>query len=113
MPDAAIDEKFYDPDDAEAALRERLEEIRRGGVGIAGVAAATPWIGGRSMGHIDALDREAVGGAGQPPIGARGFAPQNSCVPSIPMMCTETMLTTIDLAVAVPTPTGPPLAVNP
>ena len=30
MPDAAIDEKFYDPDDAEAKLRERLEEIRRG-----------------------------------------------------------------------------------
>jgi putative ATPase len=29
MPDAAIDEKFYDPDDAEAKLRERLEEIRR------------------------------------------------------------------------------------
>ena len=30
MPDAAIGEKFYDPDDAEAKLRERLEEIRRG-----------------------------------------------------------------------------------
>ena len=29
MPDAAIDEKFYDPDEAERALRERLEEIRR------------------------------------------------------------------------------------
>ena len=46
----------------------------------------------------------------QPPIGARGFAPQNSCVPSIPMRCTSTMLSTIDFAVAVPTPTGPPLA---
>ena len=29
MPDAAIDEKFYDPDDAEAELRARLDEIRR------------------------------------------------------------------------------------
>ena len=46
----------------------------------------------------------------QPPIGARGFAPQNSWVPSIPMRCTSTMLTTIDFAVAVPTPTGPPPA---
>jgi hypothetical protein len=49
----------------------------------------------------------------QPPIGARGFAPQKIWVPSIPMMWTETMLTTIDFAVAVPTPTGPPLAVKP
>ncbi len=29
MPDAAIDERLYLPDDAEAALRERLEEIRQ------------------------------------------------------------------------------------
>jgi putative ATPase len=29
MPDAAIGERFYDPDAAEAALRERLEEIRK------------------------------------------------------------------------------------
>jgi len=29
MPDHAIGERFYEPDDAEAALRERLEEIRR------------------------------------------------------------------------------------
>jgi putative ATPase len=29
MPDHAIGERFYAPDDAEAALRERLEEIRR------------------------------------------------------------------------------------
>jgi putative ATPase len=28
MPDHAIGERFYEPDDAEAALRERLEEIR-------------------------------------------------------------------------------------
>src|SRR6185437_8874492 len=46
----------------------------------------------------------------QPPIGARGLAPQNNCVPSIPMRCTPTRLSTIDFAVAVPTPTGPPLA---
>jgi hypothetical protein len=47
----------------------------------------------------------------QPPIGARGLAPQNTWVPSIPMRCTSTMLSTMDFAVAVPTPTGPPLAV--
>ncbi len=29
MPDIVIGERFYEPDDAEAALRERLEEIRR------------------------------------------------------------------------------------
>jgi len=29
MPDTAIDERFYDPDEAEALLRERLEEVRR------------------------------------------------------------------------------------
>jgi hypothetical protein len=48
---------------------------------------------------------------GHPPIGALGLAPQNNCVPSIPMMCTSTRLSTIDFAVAVPTPTGPPPAV--
>jgi putative ATPase len=29
MPDHAIGERFYEPDDAEASLRERLEQIRR------------------------------------------------------------------------------------
>jgi putative ATPase len=29
MPDHAIGERFYEPDDAEAALRERFEQIRR------------------------------------------------------------------------------------
>jgi putative ATPase len=29
MPDRAIGQRFYEPDEAEAALRERLEEIRR------------------------------------------------------------------------------------
>jgi hypothetical protein len=29
MPDYAIGERFYEPDDAEALLRARLEEIRR------------------------------------------------------------------------------------
>jgi hypothetical protein len=32
-------------------------------------------------------------------------------VPTIPTMCTITVFSTIDFAVAVPTPTGPPLAV--
>ncbi len=30
MPEGAIGARFYDPDDAEAALRARLEEVRRG-----------------------------------------------------------------------------------
>jgi putative ATPase len=30
MPDAAIGQRFYEPGEAEAALRERLEEVRRG-----------------------------------------------------------------------------------
>ena len=47
----------------------------------------------------------------QPPSGARGLEPQKICVPNIPMMWTITVLSTIDLAVAAPTPTGPPLAV--
>ena len=47
----------------------------------------------------------------QPPIGALGLAPQKTTVPSMPRMWTATMLKTIDLAVAVPTPTGPPEAV--
>jgi putative ATPase len=29
MPNSAIGERFYDPDEAESALRERLEQIRR------------------------------------------------------------------------------------
>ena len=40
-----------------------------------------------------------------------GFDPQKICVPTMPMMCTITVLSTIDFAVAVPTPTGPPPAV--
>ena len=59
---------------------------------------------------LGALEAILVAVHRHPPIGARGFAPQNSCVPSIPMRCTSTMFRTMDLAVAVPTPTGPPLA---
>ncbi len=46
-----------------------------------------------------------------PPIGALGFAPQNTCEPIIPIRCTSTMFKIIDFAVACPTPTGPPEAV--
>ena len=49
-------------------------------------------------------------GPGYPPIGARGLAPQKTCVPSIPISVTSTRFSTIDLAVARPTPTGPPEA---
>ena len=44
----------------------------------------------------------------QPPIGALGFDPQKICVPTIPTTWTSTVFSTIDFAVAVPTPTGPP-----
>ena len=47
----------------------------------------------------------------QPPIGAFGLKPQKTCVPSMPIRWTPTVLKTIDFAVAVPTPTGPPDAV--
>src|SRR5436190_2082226 len=46
-----------------------------------------------------------------PPIGALGSEPQKIWVPSMPIRCTPTTLRTIDFAVAVPTPTGPPDAV--
>ena len=61
------------------------------------------------LGLVEAL--LLVHSVAQPPIGARGLAPQKTRVPSIPMMWTKTMFRTIDLAVAVPTPTGPPEAV--
>jgi len=54
---------------------------------------------------------ETSDGSAQPPIGARGFAPQNTCDPIMPIRCTSTMLRIIDFAVAQPTPTGPPEAV--
>jgi TolA-binding protein len=59
--------------------------------------------------EVDKLKRET--GGREPPIGSRGLAPQKTTVPSMPRMWTATMLKTIDFAVAVPTPTGPPLAV--
>ena len=70
-----------------------------------GVAALAPALGACLLRLVVSLL-----GHRHPPIGARGLAPQNSWVPSIPMRCTSTMLSTIDFAVAVPTPTGPPLA---
>ena len=53
---------------------------------------------------------QVAAGADHPPIGALGFEPQKICVPTIPTMCTSTVFSTIDFAVAVPTPTGPPEA---
>jgi hypothetical protein len=59
----------------------------------------------------DARGRSGPVATGQPPIGARGLAPQKIWEPIIPIRCTNTMLRIIDLAVAWPTPTGPPEAV--
>ena len=50
---------------------------------------------------------------GQFAMGAFGLSPQNSWVVRTPRMWINTMLIIIDLAVARPTPTGPPLALKP
>ena len=90
-----------------------IVELRHG---IGGLQTTLNRIGGSMvvglMGVIAADPRsKAAELAAQPPIGARGFAPQKTTVPSMPMMWTTMMLKTIDFAVAVPTPTGPPEAV--
>src|SRR3954468_5091370 len=82
-------------------LGRGLVVVREGRVVALGLGVAV-------AGALEALVVVAV--HAHPPIGARGFAPQNSWVPSIPMRCTSTMFITIDFAVAVPPPTGPPLA---
>ena len=46
----------------------------------------------------------------QPPIGARALVPQKIWVPNASITFTSTRFSTIDFAVALPTPTGPPLA---
>ena len=66
----------------------------------------------RSSGLVrGAAGAKRSGDGAQPPIGALGFEPQKICVPTIPTRWTITVFSTIDFAVAVPTPTGPPLAV--
>src|SRR5208283_960409 len=45
-----------------------------------------------------------------PPIGALAFPPQKTWVPNMPIRWIRIRLSTIDFAVARPTPTGPPLA---
>ena len=80
---------------------------------VAEVAARPGLVGlrkGRDLRCRSELVMAFERGHGQPPIGARGLAPQKSWVPSMPMRWTTTMLSTIDFAVAVPTPTGPPPA---
>ena len=57
-----------------------------------------------------AIRGRVAAGRDHPPIGALGFEPQKICVPTIPTMWTSTVFSTIDFAVAVPTPTGPPEA---
>ena len=58
-----------------------------------------------------ARNGDGLAGLGDhPPIGARGLEPQKICVPTMPTRWTSTVFSTIDFAVAVPTPTGPPEA---
>ena len=54
-------------------------------------------------------DRDDTRERVHPPIGARAFPPQNSAVPTIPIRWMPRILATIDCAVALPTPTGPPV----
>ena len=83
------------------ALEARDLLAQRGAGGRGGIR----WV----VGAWWCVGREQAG-HGQPPIGARGFVPQKTWVPSIPIRCTRTMFSTMDFAVARPTPTGPPLA---
>jgi hypothetical protein len=84
---AVVHELTLEPGDLAAQLAPRAGLVRRGA-------------GARSGGAL----------GDHPPIGARGLEPQKTCVPTMPTTCTSTVLSTIDFAVAVPTPTGPPEA---
>src|SRR5262249_26350428 len=107
----------------------RAEDHRDLPVGDLHVQPAQDLVAAERLVDVDELDRGGRAGGAllsgvplifvglfahrHPPMGARGFAPQKICVPSIPIRCTSTMFSTIDFAVAVPTPTGPPDAVYP
>lgn len=60
-------------------------------------------------GEADRQQRCHARDAVHPPIGALAFPPQNSAVPTIPIRWIPMMFATIDWAVALPTPTGPPV----
>jgi hypothetical protein len=96
-----------------AGRRERLARLRQ--PPLQGRELPAQGAAGRALVGLDGQPH-GRGSAGegrrhrQPPMGARGLAPQKTCVPSIPMRWMRTMFTTIDFAVAVPTPTGPPPA---
>jgi hypothetical protein len=95
------------------AMRDRrriADERSELGLEAGDLRAQRPADGGR-VGSEDFKRAAGFDEHRQPPIGARGLAPQKTWVPSIPMRWTSTMFSTIDFAVAVPTPTGPPLAV--
>src|SRR6185503_20886836 len=102
----------------DVVLVQRAELGRRLSVGLpvtlrlrAGGVRAFVTRGVRALVSHLCRSSSSVRRQGQPPIGALGLAPQKTRVPIIPITCTRTMFKTIDLAVAVPTPTGPPEAV--
>ena len=108
--DLVAAERLVDLDELDRVLdagRALLAGVPAVLVVVVGSGGGSCGCGGRAALAADQR-RVAVVGHGQPPIGARGFAPQKIWVPSMPIRCTSTMLSTIDFAVAVPTPTGPP-----
>ena len=92
------------------ALADALPQIDL----FAGLSAHSPLALSSATSYTSLLirrSRQPMLAAAQPPIGALGFAPQKIWEPIIPIRCTSTMFRIIDLAVAWPTPTGPPEAV--
>ena len=77
--------------------------------GLSFIRLTTPTTDDRRLPAV--LAARSISPLSQPPIGALGFDPQKIWVPTIPTRWTITVFSTIDFAVAVPTPTGPPLAV--
>ena len=67
----------------------------------------------RGAASLSSLLAQSLSWSLHPPMGALGLEPQKICVPTIPTTCTRTVFSTIDFAVAVPTPTGPPDALYP
>jgi hypothetical protein len=96
---------------AGVARRDRQLGAERGQLQVESLDLLAEGPPRRLVVYDDRLEKGNVDDRGHPPIGAFGLNPQKTCVPSIPIRCTPTVLNTIDFAVAVPTPTGPPDAV--
>ena len=113
-PDVADLAHLRPADLDQAALHEAagVEEARLHLVAAAPAEDDHPERHDRQHGRQDrqhARDR-AIGHHGSAPDRRTWVVPQNSCVVRIPIVWIPITFATIDLAVARPTPTGPPLA---